>query len=713
MTFHDSAVVSAEAILYDVLTEVFTPPPPIDYLDWAKENIVFSDRISDRPGPYDEDAFPFFNEIFAALGPDDPCQTVTLRKSAQVGGTVAANIFTLGAMDMDPCDLLYVHPTEGNAIKWSNQKLVPLLRETTALAGMFPLTTREGKNSTLYKERRDGRGAISAAGANSPASLSMVSPRKQVQDDLSKWEINAAGDPEKQADTRSKSFLNRKVFKISTPLKQPGCRITANYEAGSQEEYHVPCPHCGELQALRWENMEPHLDPAHPERAAFWCVHCGSPIEEHHRAQIVRPVERGGQARWVARYPERKRYHRSFHIWLAYSALESWESLARRWFSIKAGEADGDARDHDAEQVFYNDDLGLPYQVTGEAPDWELLQERAEKTGHRRGIIPPGALIVTIGVDVQGDRVEWQAVGWGANRHRYVIDYGVFDMMTNRAGGKPHSGHISEPEIQAALDDLLRRRWPDSFGNHRICDLLAIDGNAWTAEVFEWTKRHPVSRVIMTRGIPNETAVLLELVRKDTDKSGRKLRRSKRFFNLAVSILKGALYRDLKKTDPQETGYVHLAKGMEDDGRLRDGEYYKQLTSEKRIGRRGRDGVTIWRWTVTAGVRNEVLDTMNVAEGAAIRLGIRSYKQADWDRLSAALEVMAEDDDGQMSIEDALMTKPAEPVAATAPAHPEKKETARRIEAGAPVSSGSESESPAVAAARRRAEIAKRRLGKS
>ncbi|PLU11611.1 hypothetical protein BMJ31_29865, partial [Sinorhizobium medicae] len=94
------------------------PPPAVDYLDWAKRNIVFSERITDHPGPYNEDLVPFFSEILRALSPEDPCNIVSLAKSAQIGGTICANIFTLGSLDMAPGDFLYVHPTEENAARW-------------------------------------------------------------------------------------------------------------------------------------------------------------------------------------------------------------------------------------------------------------------------------------------------------------------------------------------------------------------------------------------------------------------------------------------------------------------------------------------------------------------------------------------------------------------------------------------------------------------
>jgi len=50
-----------------------------------------------------------------------------------------------------------------------------IIKGSTALTAIFPLRERDGSNSILLKERRDGRGAILISGANSPASLSQVS----------------------------------------------------------------------------------------------------------------------------------------------------------------------------------------------------------------------------------------------------------------------------------------------------------------------------------------------------------------------------------------------------------------------------------------------------------------------------------------------------------------------------------------------------------
>src|SRR5262249_21011118 len=161
--------------------------------------------------------------------------------------------------------------------------------------------------------------AILISGANSPASLSQVSMHRQLQDDLSKWEMNTAGDPESQADNRSRADEFAKIFKTSTPLIEPGCRISHNFREGSQEHPYVPCPHCRHMQVLEWENMLAASDLAHPERAHFTCIACARPIEEHHRTEMLAAFE------WRAHNWSAARHHRSFWIWSAYSVLQSWE----------------------------------------------------------------------------------------------------------------------------------------------------------------------------------------------------------------------------------------------------------------------------------------------------------------------------------------------------------------------------------------------------
>ncbi|TRL35530.1 terminase [Rhizobium straminoryzae] len=609
---------NAARLAYDVMAEIMEPPAEVDYLAWAEKNVSFSKRESPFPGPYNRENFPYFDEILRALSPADPCRTVTIMKSAQLGGTVLANIFTLGSMDMDPGDILYVWPTVTKAESWSKMKLAPMLRNTLALATAFPMKNRDGLDSLLYKERVDGRGAILIMGANAP--IDQVSMARQVQDDLSKWEKNSAGDPETQADSRSRAYEFAKVLKISTPLVMPGCRITRNFEAGSQEHLYVPCPHCGHMQTLEWENMLANLDEAHPEKAHFTCIECGAVIEEHHRAKMARA------GKWRAHNPKAKRQHRSFSLWSVISALQSWERIAREWLSARGDPA--------SEQTFLNDTVGRAYVTAGEAPPWETLRDRAAASPYARGRIPQGGLVLTMGIDCQVDRVECQIVAFGRDFRRFVVDYLVVP------------GHISEPVCQERLDALLYQTWKNSVGRPIQLDRVAIDGNAYTEEVWEWAKRHPAGKLVMVRGASSDLAPLTQRVKKERNhRTGKLNRYSRRFYTFNGSILKMALYRNVAKTDPLERGFVGFPTGLED-------EYFRQLTAERRVPVKRKDGHTEYKWQKDQAQANEGLDTMNQAEVAAILFGVRDLPEAIWDRLEAERE--APIPEAQLDFEESL-----------------------------------------------------------
>lgn len=609
------------------------PPPKLDYLRFARQHVVFTEAESQQfAGPYNERAFPFFSEILKALSPEDPCRIVTLKKSAQIGGTIIAVIVVLGAMETAKGLFLYVHPTDDNARRWSKTKLKQRLAATTVCRVLFPRSSRDQADSVLYKERTDGAFRLLISGANSPASLSMITAEFQVQDDLSKWVANDAGDPEAQADSRSQAVEFAKIFKVSTPLVNPGCKITRNYLDGTQEEYEVPCPHCDGYQVLRWENLKVSIEAGHIDDAHFTCEHCGCEIHEYHRAQIITP-ETG---RWVARNPRARRHHRSFHIWAAYSQLTTLQRIAYAWLK---------ARGHaSSEQTFLNDVAGLAFETAGTAPPWEDLRQRADASGHQRGRIPAGGLVLTMGMDCQGDRVEWHVVAWARDGRSFVIDYGVED------------GHISESETRAALDRVVLRRWRNEVGRDIALDKVAIDGNAYTDDVLAWARRHPAANVIVIRGVAGDNAPKLKQVKREITRLGRARKHGGRFYNVGTSIFKLTLYHNLAKTDPLAPGFIGFPQGMGD-------EYFKQLTSERRKEMRLRNGAIRYDWVKDEGSRNEALDTYVYASAAAFRYLGPAFTDSQWDRLEAERETPPPE--AQLDLED-LIGAPGEHAAIVA-----------------------------------------------
>jgi phage terminase large subunit GpA-like protein len=397
-----------------------------------------------------------------------------------------------------------------------------------------------------------------------------------------------------------------KIFKISTPLITPGCRITKSFLDGSQEHPYVPCPHCGAMQILEWENMLAGLDPAHPEDAHFTCIECGCVIEERHRPQMLAGFE------WRAHNAGAERNHRSFWLWSAYSYLQSWSQIAQEWLR-----AHGDPA---SEKVFWNDTIGRAYEMRGEVGrPWEELKARAAKSPYQRGQVPQGALVLTLGIDCQLDRIEWVLLGHGRQYRRYVVDYGVI--------GK----HIAEPDCQRNLDLLLDRKWPNHRGRPMSISLAAIDANYSTDDVLAYERRYAPSKLIAVRGAIGDGAPRIARVRRErNEKKGTLLQKSGRFFNIGVSTFKLALYRDLSKDDSAAPGYVSFPQGLED-------RFFQELVSETRVATK-RLGQIIWRWEKPDRQANEVLDGFIYASAAAIKHGVNWISDHGWQRLEAELE---------------------------------------------------------------------------
>ncbi|EPX82090.1 hypothetical protein Salmuc_02458 [Salipiger mucosus DSM 16094] len=496
-------------------------------------------------------------------------------------------------------------------------------RQAPGLIRVFGAGRGENRDNTFNQETLDRNGSLKVASSGSPADLTGTSRRLVIMDDLSKFEPSEKGDPEKLADSRASGFEDAKILRVSTAMIKGTCRITVAYGRSDQRLYHVPCPQCGTMQPLTWENFRANIDPENLGAAHFRCESCQAPIRHGDKEKIVR------LGQWVKHNP--KGSHPGFHLWRAYAPQRDWASIAVEyaqvmgWTRIEASAGDktpATAATVNAgeEQVFWNDVLGLPYEQATDAPDWEALRDRAEhaEPGEvlERGVLPATGIIFAAGVDCQDDRIEVQLVAFGRNRRRWVVDYRVI----------PH--HIGDDEGRAALNALLKQQWKTELGLPLALDMLAIDGGAWTDDVWSWAKTHPWTRVIIVKGASTQTGPLMAAQKFERRKDGRAKRAQKRAFNLNVSSLKAGLYEHLGKEDPQERGYTRFARALGD-------EYFRMLASETRVVSRNKVGVMTSKWVLVEPTRrNEALDTMNYAEAAAMRRGWHSMTDDQWDALA-------------------------------------------------------------------------------
>jgi len=607
-----------------IFAAVVTPPPPVDLHAWACDNVVFGSD-SPAPGAYDPAKYPWNEEILRALGPDDPCQEVGLKKSIQLGGTVVAQIFIAASLDQDPGPCMFVHPVDANARRFVRTKWRPFIRNIKRLNRILPEKSRDAGASLEFQERADGRGFVQHSAATSASALSQVSIRRQVQDDLDKWQSDGTtGDPESNADGRCEAYQRAgvaKILKIGNPVLKHNSRVLRGWKASSQERWHWECPHCHIIHPhLEWEPMRDALEAdrqrhrdegmsdedareAAAINAHIPCVGCHEPLRygDWLRAKV------GGV--WVADNPRALRRRRWFYLWSGF--VDRWPTIARKYWAAKGNP--------ESEQTFLNEVIGEGYESAGEAPPWEAIRDRAEKIGHDLGTIPEGGLILVIAVDCQGDRVECHIKVYGAGLRRWTVEYKVIP------------GHIREESTRAALDALLNRTWPNRFGHRRKAELLVIDAGAYKADVEGWVSRHSPSRVWMVRGSKDQFAP--DFVEVKSRKQRREARavtgRSGHTIHwVGAATIKGQLYGCLTRDDPLAPGYCGYPRGLDD-------EFFRQLTSEKRAKRKGTED---WFWEKTHD-NNEVLDTEVYGQAAAVALGWKTNTDQRWEELRQRWEI--------------------------------------------------------------------------
>lgn len=657
---------SAEAAVLRGMAVAMAPPPPPDITRWCEENIEFDER-SPFPGPFRIDRFPFLRRIHEVLSPEHPAREVTVRGSAQWGKTVSVLNPTLAAWhEYGPLDSLVVHPTTSAATEWVRTKWMPMRRQAPSLRAIFG----EGKGDqtdTLHNQetlRRDGSLKVTSAG--SPDDLAGTTRRLVMMDDVAKFEMTPKGDPEQLADSRASGFDDAKIVRISTPQVAGTCRISKAFLRSTQEHYHVPCPFCGVLAPLTWENFRKNIDPERLHAAHFTCESCGEAIDHSHKVPMV------AAGMWMAH--NSRGDHPGFHLWRAYVPQRDWASIAVEYARVMGwtgvsltGATEEQLREQvevETEQTFYNDVLGLPHEQASKGPDWMALRNRAEgpeeARGEKidRGILPARGLVLTAGVDCQDDRIEVHVVAFGKNFRRYAVDYKVI----------PH--HIGDDAGREALDALLKTTWRTQLGRRVALDMMAVDVGTYTDAVWDWAKRWPWSRVILVKGGSSQVGPIMQPMRFERRADGQAKRLQKRAFVLNVSQMKAEFFAWLAKDDPTDRGYCDFAPGMGD-------EYYRQITSEIRVLSRARSGAVTSKWElVEPSRRNEGLDSMLYAEAAARRKGWASMTDEQWaaleeERGSPPPEAQADLFDAQVAI--APMLHPGQaPAPKPAPAPPQE-----------------------------------------
>jgi len=512
---------------------------------------------------------PYLIPILAALQ-DPEVEGLSICKSTQVGGTTLLIVAALWVASEDPWNVLVVMPGEDLAVGICEERFQPIVRESPHLARLLGETKREMTRQSI---RLNGVN-IDFAWATSPAMLSSRAVCVLIEDELDKWPMwsGKEADPVSLAEERTRTFVHRKILRTSTPTTDRRY-IWPALLRGTNERYHIPCPHCGRFQVLifgvaeegtagiKWPKEERDPDAIHAGRLAWYeCESCHGKIKDLHKPAML------SAGRWLPRgqsivsgevvgpAPVSRR-ERSFHLWAGYSPFLTFSEIASKFLRSKG--------DRSLMMNFVNSWLAEPWRETAMSLEESHLLARVKD--YQEGVVPRAGEILTAGVDVQLDHMWFAIRAWGPAERSWLVRAGTV---------------FSWRELEVVL---METSYPSDQGKPRRVQRVLVDSGYRTEEVYGWTRKHaPVA--LPTKGQHQHGASKPTWIGKP--KPGILL------VNFSANFWKDKLAR-LIQTKDGDPGEWNLHRSV-------DLTYRQQMLSEQRVLEKRKGGHLLPTWQLVS-----------------------------------------------------------------------------------------------------------------
>lgn len=573
----------------------FKPPEELTVAEWADKHRRLSPETSAEAGPWRTTRTPYLREPMEAFT-DPKVQQIVMVAASQVGKSeLELNIIGY-IIDQDPGSILYVHPTLDDARKFSRLRVSPMIRDSKPLRRkVHDVKSRDSGNTILQKSFPGGM--LTMAGSNAASALASTPARYIIGDERDRWAVSAGteGDPWALAQARQATFYNRKAVEVSTPTIKGSSNIEKSYYEGTQERWCHLCPDCGEYGEIIFDRIHfKHKVKKVRGKKSYtidgpitWCCpHCGCISTED--------VMRRQPAKWIAENPDAyQKGIRSYWLNAFSSPWTPWEKIVLRFLDTKD--------DPQKLQVTFNTLLGELWENRGGTADEDTMLARREDYGTNKDgspvELPEGVLVLTCGVDVQDNRLEYEVVGHGHYGETWGVKYGIIM-------GKPNSA-----EVWQRLDDVIDHlyRFKDSERGLRISITCVDSGGHYTQEIYEECRKRKNKRVFAIKGKGGEGVPFVTPPSKVPIRDNKKV--TCWLYTLGVDAGKATIMSSLEVQEPGAK-YCHFPLG---ESYGYDAYYFNGLLSETLEQTQTKRG-TVWAWVKIPGhIRNEPLDLRNYA----------------------------------------------------------------------------------------------------
>ncbi|EDU8805020.1 phage terminase large subunit family protein [Salmonella enterica subsp. enterica] len=467
-------------------------PLPMTAVEWADEYYYLPKESSYGSGAWE--TLPFQVAIMNTMG-SDRIRTVNLIKSARVGYTKMLLGVVGYFIEHKSRNNLLFQPTDSAAEDFMKSHVEATIREVPSLKILAPWLGRKHRDNTLTLKRFSSGVGFWCLGGAAAKNYREKSVDVVCYDELSSFEpdVEKEGSPTLLGDKRIEGSVWPKSIRGSTPKVKGSCQIEkAANESAHFMRFHVPCPHCGEEQYLKFGDDSTAFglkwEKGKPETVYYLCEHNGCVIRQSELDQK--------EGRWICENtgiwtcdgltfysaagdeipPPRSI---SFHIWTAYSPFTTWVQIVYDWLDA--------LKDPNGVKTFINTTLGEPYEeAVAEKIGYEVLLEKVIRYG---AVVPERVVYLTAGIDSQRNRYEMYVWGWAPGEEAFLIDKQII------------MGRHDDEDTLQRVDAVINKKYRHADGTDISISRICWDTGGIDAEiVYKRSKKHGIFRVLPVKG---------------------------------------------------------------------------------------------------------------------------------------------------------------------------------------------------------------------
>lgn len=487
-------------------------------------------------------------------------------------------------LDTDPEPVLYIGPTKSNVTKTVEPKIDDMIRRCKSLAAKTIFGQAYTKTSKLIAGT-----LFRFAWAGSTTEIKALSASLVIVDELDEMTIESKGQGSiiELADARHGTYANGMTVATSTCTqgtvnaevnpetnlehwqvsKKVSSPIWIQWQEGTRHEWAVPCPHCNEYFIPRFSHLKwpENSTPVSVLKTAFiMCPNNACVIENHEREGMNEKgvaVSPGQSVSKTGNVTGKGVDATSYSLWVSglMNNFKSLGFLASKWLTATR------SVDQDAIAAVLNTQLNELYSTGGDAPSEDAVKLCC--TNYQLGEVNGKIRVITVGVDVQGNRLVYVIRGWCYNWESYLIENGEL------------WGDTEQDEIWLELENMLDR----DFDGLSI-NLMIVDSGYLADMVYALARRNKRS-IRAAKGHDRLDKAFYSSKVDVTPRKGKVIKNGLQLWHFDTDRVKTWVHARINR-DKDLPGQWYLPIDIDTD-------YCKQLIAEERIEKAS--GGVIWK----------------------------------------------------------------------------------------------------------------------